>query len=180
MVNTEKSKICPNCGTENRSGTISCNNCGHSLIPEHKRLPYARLLKRFCAFLIDDVLLFAAVFAILWAVVTYNYGFIEFLLLAHLVRWIYFAGFHSSRYQATIGKIILGIKVTDPDGNRISFGKATARAFSKILSQLIFFGGYVMAAFTEKRQGLHDKMADTVVVKKIHEEKKHPLYKGLE
>jgi uncharacterized RDD family membrane protein YckC len=180
MATSSEKIMCPNCGTVNMSGTISCKNCGHSLLSEQDRLPYARLLRRFIAFLIDDLLISAAVFAVLWAAVTYNWGIIEFLLIIQLFRWVYFAGFQSSRYQATIGKMIFGIIVTDLQGNKISFITATVRVFSKILSQIIFFGGYFMAAFTEKRQGLHDKIAGTVVLKKTHKEKKHPLYQGLE
>lgn len=59
----------------------------------------------------------------------------------------------------------LGIKVTDLNGKRISFGKAAGRYFSAILSVLTFFIGYTMIAFTDKKQSLHDKMADCLVVK---------------
>ncbi|MGD2247540.1 MAG: RDD family protein [Candidatus Methanofastidiosia archaeon] len=178
---TQSEKImCSNCGTENMSGTTSCKNCGHSLLSEQERLPYARILRRFIAFLIDDLLVSIAVFAVLWAAVTYNWGILEFFLIVYLFRWVYFAGFQSSQYQATLGKMICGIVVTDEQGNRISFITATIRVFSKILSQILLFGGYFMAVFTEKRQGLHDKIAGTVVLKKTRKEKKHPLYQGLE
>ncbi|MER3416968.1 MAG: hypothetical protein C4297_12250 [Gemmataceae bacterium] len=72
----------------------------------------------------------------------------------------------SSRTQATLGKMALGITVTDLEGNRIGFGKATGRFFGKIISALIFYIGFVMAAFTEKKQGLHDMMAGCLVVNK--------------
>ena len=60
----------------------------------------------------------------------------------------------------------LGIKVTDLNGRRIGFGKASGRFFGRILSMAIFFIGCIMIAFTEKKQGLHDKMAGCLVVKK--------------
>jgi uncharacterized RDD family membrane protein YckC len=60
----------------------------------------------------------------------------------------------------------LGIKVTDLSGERIGFGKATGRYFGKIISGLILLIGYIMVAFTEKKQGLHDMMAGCLVVSK--------------
>lgn len=60
---------------------------------------------------------------------------------------------------------MVGLKVTDENGARIGFGKANGRYWSKILSALILFIGFVMVAFTEKKQGLHDKIAGTLVVK---------------
>lgn len=60
----------------------------------------------------------------------------------------------------------LGIKVTDMSGNRVSFGKATGRYFGKFISALILSIGFIMVAFTEKKQGLHDMMAGCLVVNK--------------
>lgn len=82
-----------------------------------------------------------------------------------IIAWIYFAGMESSDKQATFGKQLLQLKVTDLKGERISFGKATARYFSKFISSLILLIGYIMVAFTEKKQGLHDMMAGTLVWK---------------
>ena len=62
--------------------------------------------------------------------------------------------------------MVLGIKVTDLNGRRIGFGKATGRYFGKILSTVILLIGCIMIAFTEKKQGLHDKMAGCLVVNK--------------
>ena len=59
----------------------------------------------------------------------------------------------------------LGMKVTDLAGNRISFLRATGRYFAKIISALILFIGFIMVAFTEKKQGLHDMIAGTLVVR---------------
>ncbi len=72
----------------------------------------------------------------------------------------------SSPTQATLGKMALGIKVTDLAGKRVGFGKATGRYFGKIISALILLIGFIMVAFTEKKQGLHDKMAGCLVVNK--------------
>ena len=77
----------------------------------------------------------------------------------------YFAGLESSDWQATVGKKALGLVVTDTAGNRITFGRAIGRYFGKILSGLILLIGYIMIAFTERKQGLHDMLASTLVVK---------------
>jgi uncharacterized RDD family membrane protein YckC len=80
--------------------------------------------------------------------------------------WLYFALMESSSKQATLGKMALGIIVTDANGNRLTFGRATGRYFGKILSGLIFYIGFLMAAFTEKKQALHDMIAGCLVVNK--------------
>ncbi len=80
--------------------------------------------------------------------------------------WLYFALMESSPRQATLGKQALGIMVTDLAGQRISFARATGRFFAKILSGLILWIGYVMAAFTERKQALHDLLASCLVVAK--------------
>lgn len=81
-----------------------------------------------------------------------------------IIQWLYYALMESSSKQATLGKMALGIKVTDMNGNRISFGRATGRFFGKIISGLILNIGYIMAAFTQKKQALHDLMANCLVI----------------
>ena len=80
-----------------------------------------------------------------------------------VAQWLYYALMESSAKQATLGKMALGIIVTDTDGQRISFLRATGRYFGKIISALILMIGYIMAAFTERKQALHDIMASTLV-----------------
>ena len=82
-----------------------------------------------------------------------------------LVKWIYEALMESSSRQATVGKIALGLKVTDLEGKRISFSRASGRVFGKYISAMIFFIGYIMAGFTERKQALHDMIAGTLVVR---------------
>lgn len=77
--------------------------------------------------------------------------------------WLYEAFMESSSHQATLGKMIFGMKVTDLNGNRISFERATGRHFAKYLSGLILLIGYIMAGFTERKQALHDMLAGTLV-----------------
>ena len=83
-----------------------------------------------------------------------------------LITWFYYALLESGARQATVGKMVLKIKVTDATGGRISFARASLRYFSKILSNLFLMIGYIMAGFTEKRQALHDMIANTYVVRK--------------
>ena len=82
-----------------------------------------------------------------------------------VVWWLYHALFESSAAQATPGKQVLGLKVTDIYGRRISFGRAAARTLAKVLSAITLGIGYAMAAFTLRKQALHDFVAETVVLK---------------
>ena len=86
-------------------------------------------------------------------------------LIGLVIGIAYFVGFESSAYQATPGKMALGLIVTDSDGRRISPMRAVGRYFAKILSGLILMIGFIMVAFTERKQGLHDMIASTLVVK---------------
>lgn len=83
-----------------------------------------------------------------------------------LVIWLYYTLFECSKWQATIGKQLLGLKVTDENGNRIGIGRSNGRFWSKILSTFIFGIGYLMIAFTSRKQGLHDLIARTLIIRK--------------
>jgi len=85
-------------------------------------------------------------------------------VLIIIIPWLYFAGFECSRGQATPGKTLMRIVVTDKEGNRISFARATLRHFAKFISTLIIFIGFIMIGLTKKRQGLHDKIAGCLVL----------------
>ena len=82
-----------------------------------------------------------------------------------IVALLYFAYMESSKHQATLGKIAMGIKVVDHNNQRLEFSKALLRNLSKLLSAFILCIGYIMIIFDERKQGLHDKIADTFVVK---------------
>lgn len=141
--------------------------------PKEKVISYAGFWKRFVAAFIDAIITMIGgvaigfVFGISMAAggthdpaVLLGMGYILGLILG----WIYFAGMESSHTQGTLGKMALGIKVTDLKGSRIDFGKATGRYFGKIISALILLIGFIMVAFTQKKQGLHDIMAGCLVV----------------
>jgi len=137
---------------------------------------YAGFWKRFSAALIDGI-----VTTIGCAIIGFIFGFIfilstgindpdvlEFIgnILGIFLVWLYFSVMESSSSQGTFGKMAVGIKVTDLSGYRVSFGKATGRHFGKIISTIIFLIGFIMVAFTDKKQGLHDMMSGCLIVNK--------------
>lgn len=84
-----------------------------------------------------------------------------------VLTWLYHALMESSEWQATLGKKVLGLVVTDLAGRRVSFGRASGRHFGKMLTNLIpAFIGYIMAGFTEKKQALHDMVAGCLVLRR--------------
>jgi uncharacterized RDD family membrane protein YckC len=86
---------------------------------------------------------------------------------ALVLTWLYHALMECSQWQATVGKKALGLVVTDLDGQRVSFGRATGRHFGKMLTNLIpALIGYIMAGFTEKKQALHDMLAGCLVLRR--------------
>ena len=85
-------------------------------------------------------------------------------LLPLLISVGYYGAFHASSKQATLGKMAVGIKVVRGDGRRISLGRAIARYFATLLSTVILGIGFLMAAFTQRKQALHDMVCDTLVV----------------
>ena len=154
---------------------------GHTRLtpPPAVRPYYAGFWKRFAAYFIDEIILtfigvllilvLAAVMGLPMGIagidedyiaplISIYYGIISFLL-----NWLYFTVLESSGRQATLGKMVMGIVVTDMEGRRISFGRANGRFWSKILSGLFFSIGYIIAGFTERKQALHDLIAATLV-----------------
>lgn len=93
-------------------------------------------------------------------------AFLVIYVLIPLLYVLYQAIFESSKYQATPGKMVAKIKVTDMDGQRASFLRCVGRNAARILSSAILMIGYLMPLWTEKRQALHDMIASTLVVEK--------------
>ena len=132
---------------------------------------YAGFWNRFWAFQIDQIILLI-VLAAIGKVFSLSPdhasdGIIRKVeaLFSLLVAFGYFCLLESSQQQATIGKKIVGIKVTDIDGNRISLLRSCGRNLAKVPSFFIFFIGFLMPAFTKRRQALHDIMARSLVLK---------------
>ncbi len=147
---------------------------------EEKSVQYAGFWRRLAAYVIDMVILAFANYEFLsyqstnMSVIAnlgyYNFTYEIYALMISifslLISWLYFCGMESSPLQATIGKLAVGIYVTDMEGKRVSFGKATGRYFAKIISAVILFIGFIMAGFTDKRQALHDKITNCLVLGK--------------
>jgi uncharacterized RDD family membrane protein YckC len=134
---------------------------------------YAGFWRRLGAVLIDAIILWLlqiaiafgiGVFAGLSGASTSSLGGL-LLIVDSLFGLLYYAIQESSAAQATFGKRALGIIVTDTQGRRVSFWRALGRYLAKILSTLIIFIGYVMVAFTARKQGLHDLLAGTLVMR---------------
>jgi uncharacterized RDD family membrane protein YckC len=75
--------------------------------------------------------------------------------------------FESSNWQATPGKRVMKIYVTDLYGNRLTFGRAALRNLAKFISSLTFLVGYLIAGFTEKKQALHDLISSCLVLRRM-------------
>ena len=158
--------VCTSCGQENIDQARFCQSCGapipiggdvstgHTLT---QGTAYAGFWVRAGAFVIDWIFL-AIVLAVLAMVASVG------IIFGLAIPWLYEALMLSGEKQATLGKMALGIVVTDTAGGRLTFGRATGRHFAKYLSSLIFGIGFIIAAFTEKKQALHDFMAETIAV----------------
>ncbi len=88
------------------------------------------------------------------------------VLMQVIILWLYYALMESSAKQGTLGKQWCGLLVTDMEGRRIGFGKASGRFFGKYVSAVILYIGFLMCLWTEKKQCLHDIMAGTQVLKR--------------
>lgn len=143
-------------------------------------IAYAGFWKRFAAYIID-YLIVTAVNVVVQIGFTIFMGMLDasgadeavltgfvvvFLLLWTGAYFVFYAWFESSKFQGTPGKIVVQIKVTDLEGHPVSFGRALGRNVAKILSSVILLFGFLMVAFTERKQGLHDMIAGCLVVDK--------------
>ncbi|MCX8074803.1 MAG: RDD family protein [Clostridia bacterium] len=182
---------CNECGQDVSEHALACPHCGNPMAQENKSLAneeveikvgveksfdfspqyvYAGFWLRFVALIIDGFVIFGISFVvgIIFGILFAQDGINESTsnILGTIIGWLYFSLMESSSNQGTVGKIAIGLKVVDLNGNRISFLRATGRYFAKILSSITLFIGYIMAGLTEKKQALHDMVASTLVVNK--------------
>jgi len=144
---------------------------------------YAGFLRRWAALFIDSIILSVVFYALMMlfgmaavfgsaglgaldgsSSAALNGVFAMMYLFYFLLAGAYYSLLESSSNQATVGKMALGIKVTDRDGQRLSFVHALARWASASLSYLTFYIGFFLAGWTERKQALHDFVAGTLVV----------------
>ncbi len=155
---------------------------------EERYYDYASFGKRFAAILIDGLIygagvmilmfVFGGIFAASMGIESIFSGeapsesaiimgilmYVMLIFVMLIGGWLYFAIQESSSRMATIGKRAMGLVVTDMNGDRISFARASGRYFGKMISGSIMYVGYIMAAFTEKKQALHDIIANCLVM----------------
>jgi uncharacterized RDD family membrane protein YckC len=197
---------CKHCGeflskTTNSTGSSDSRENRLNITPNliascKKRIPnYAGLWLRFCAYFVDFCILLAIVgcssFILFFLFGTPENGSesIFIIITIILITWLYNASFQSSEKQGTPGKILLGIKITDLNGNRISFGRATARYLLEygygnaivfifglyvdlkepgyaLICSIILLANYLILLFNEKKQCLHDMISGCLVIKR--------------
>ena len=174
---------CSDCGGAVSTKAEACPHCGRLLEPQpplssdgEVTPTYAGFWLRVVASLIDSLVAGVGAFVIgLVMGVFLLFLFPDLLansdsdaifgLVGFLGGLAYFGIMESSTKQATLGKMAMGLKVTDLDGERIGVGKAFLRMIGTIVSGVLLMIGYLMVAFTERKQGLHDKIAGTLVVR---------------
>ena len=160
----------------------ACKPAFFQKVQEGTSLPnsvaYAGFWTRFGAKFIDGLIIYAADMAISFALTGalvaartgQNPGEIAGATLAVLGLQMAVAAAYSiffvGTYQATPGKMALGIKIITPDGGRVGYGRAVGRYFAEFLSSIILCIGYLMAAFDHEKRALHDRICSTRVVKK--------------
>lgn len=154
--------------------------------------PYAGFWLRFVAYILDSLIIGAAMLAICIPLF-FLFGGMAFIrslpqtggepgpefifqiiafegvlvLIALLGSWLYYAYFESSSWQATVGKKALNLYVTDLNANPVTFGRASGRFFAKIVTALIpLWIGWILAGVTEKKQALHDMIASCLVLRR--------------
>lgn len=130
------------------------------------------LYKRFFAFLIDDILVSVIIFTIFWdsiansasdmeSMVNVVNGFVMPILFLKFIYQTLFIWY----YGATVGKIIVKIKVIDYNTyERVALGAAILRSFGRILSEMFFYLGFLFALLNDGKQTFHDKISRTLVV----------------
>jgi|GEM_PF-1593535 len=128
---------------------------------------YAGFWLRFVANFIDSMLFLPVSWAVLYLLFSTEWSFFQCILFFIIISTLLDAAYEillTSRLGGTLGKIMLGIKVVDEKGNKLSLGMSTGRYFSKLISCLILFIGFLMIAWDKKKQGLHDHIMDSYVV----------------
>ncbi len=143
---------------------------------------YGGFWRRLAAVIIDNILLFIVLLPMRWAMLTLGAGaklgdrpvqpfdafWMSFWSFGTALSWaveLIYSVYFMSQKGATLGKMLMGVKVVTANGGPVSVGRAVGRFFARYLSALIFFIGYIMAAFDDQKRALHDHICNTRVIR---------------
>lgn len=122
-------------------------------------MSYSSLGKRFVGYIIDSVVVNClAAFFILFS------GEFGFVISTGVLSIIYYTLMMGSSWHATIGQRVFNMQVVDRHGVGIAYSQAVVRALCFWLSALLFWIGFIIALFSDRKQTLHDRLAETYVV----------------
>jgi uncharacterized RDD family membrane protein YckC/ribosomal protein L40E len=190
MFAAADNKICAGCHAVNEVSSQFCYKCGLKL-PEqagvYVNVEYGGFWLRFCAYLIDSTIISVAtgLFTIPWVVWMNNltesaaYKYAEdtsamdtriglwtlLMLLGIILVAVAYYTIAVGKWGKTLGKMAVGLKVVKADGEKVSYARALGRYLAYILNGFTFYLSFLIIAFTPKKRGLHDYIADTIVVK---------------
>jgi uncharacterized RDD family membrane protein YckC len=182
--------FCSACGQAFSTGAAPARLLRAQAVAATPRVDYGGFWLRFLAYLIDGAVIMLGIFVVAIPLVFLtglgtllsrirpeedfnDAGFWLIIALIFLlatvslaVTWLYHALMESSEWQATVGKKVLDLVVTDLAGRRVSFWRATGRHFAKIVSNMIYPFGHIMAGFTGQKQALHDMIAGCLILRR--------------
>jgi len=186
-------KICAGCHTPNAPAARYCYKCGLPL-PEklssgnENQIQYAGFWMRLAAYLIDSILLsiltgmMSIPFLLQWFKQISDLSFLnsiessgifpvqfwtfcwEYLLITYSIQIIYYT-VAVGKWGRTVGKATLRLKVVKPDRSRVSYWRGLGRSLAYYLNGFMLGLSFLMIAFTKNKRGLHDYIADTIVIK---------------
>jgi uncharacterized RDD family membrane protein YckC len=93
------------------------------------------------------------------------------VIICIILGWAYYALLESSSLQGTIGKFALKLEVTDLEGQPLDLLQATKRYFAHYLSILTLGAGFIILAFNDKKQAVHDLLTDCMVLDAVQQNK---------
>ncbi|HEY1371527.1 MAG TPA: RDD family protein [Candidatus Binatia bacterium] len=166
---------CPHCGARADNLAVFCQSCGQALPWSAPGAPVAGFCQRVAARIVDVLVLYAlwlaavfcsgVFFGAIYGPTSSHPDLSIVLFLASVIAWLAYFSYMHGAYGQTLGKMLLGIKVVEANGGRISYARALGRSFAEIFSVLTLWLGYLAAAFTKRKYALHDWMTGTVVVR---------------
>ncbi len=180
----DDAEACARCGMERRPAAPAAPALRHAapaaaepVLPPRAAVRYGGVWRRFAGVCVDTLLLYFPN-AILRELAGFSLGdpvrvlsgsqtgpVLLVVSISFVIYWWYCAGLESSRWQGTLGQQLLGLRVADLHGRRISFLRATGRNWAKVFSVLLCMIGYLFNLWTSRRQTLHDLVAGCVVVR---------------